>query len=225
MPINIKPSGRSLSSEELASLEKKSREMVRDIVKKPPSDPEKNKEPPKKDRFYLPVLRINDPTQWDSKPLSERKYFTDDVAKSVCIGNCCQVEGLSAGCCQLDPDDLEHVLGPVDEAWIKDTIKWFKKKGMDVTRHDIVIDYEEGKLIGQKFFNDHEVFKRPDTYPIIRIQASGIRFSCKFLNVQTGKCTIYAQRPNMCKDYYCSYIKANFLVKTKNHPNKYEKIG
>lgn len=179
----------------------------------------------KRARFYLPVLRINDPTQWESKPLSERKHFTDDEAKKTCLGNCCGVEGLRAGCCQLDPDDIEHVLGPVDEDWIKKTIKWFRKKGINVTRHDIVIDYEEGKLIGQQFFHDHEVFKSPDSYPILRIQASGIRFACKFLNVHNGMCTIYEQRPNMCRDYYCGFVKANYLVRTHNHPNSYKKIG
>lgn len=247
MPLNIKPSNYSVSIEEMQALEEKKKKEERASATDARSPnragmrakattstlaaenngqyDEEGGGQKKKDRFYLPVLYINDPTQWESKPLSERKHFTDDIAKDTCLGNCCNVEGLSAGCCQLDPDDMEHVLGPVDEEWIKATIKWFKKKDINVTRHDLVIDYEEGRLTGQRFFNDHEVFKRKDTYPILRIQASGIRFACKFLNVQTGKCTIYQQRPEMCRNYYCSYIKSNFLVKTQNHPNTYKKIG
>ena len=69
----------------------------------------------RKDRFHLPVLHINDPTQWPSQPLENRMRFTDEVAFHTCLGNCCGVEGLKAGCCQMDPDDMEHVLGPVDE--------------------------------------------------------------------------------------------------------------
>lgn len=221
MTLNIKPSGRSLSLEELnkqaenKQIDKKPVEMSQETLA----------EQKKSAKFYLPVLRLNDPTQWESKPLSERKHFTDEVAKNTCVGNCCGHEGLKAGCCQLDPEDIEHVLGPVDEDWIKKTIKWFKKKGINVTRHDIVIDFEEGKLIGQAHFNNHAVFQQKDSYPILRIQASGIRFACKFLNVSNGMCTIYEQRPDMCRDYYCSFVKSNFLVKTKNHPNSYRKIG
>jgi Fe-S-cluster containining protein len=227
MPIDIKPTGKSISLEELVKQQKPV-----SIAKMNISAPKKeeNAEEPKengekkRDRFYLPVLYINDPTQWESKPLSERKHFTPEVAKDTCVGNCCGVEGLRAGCCQLDPDDIEHVLGPVDEDWIKKTIKWFKNKGISLTRHDIVIDFEEGKLIGRTFFNDHEVFKSPDSYPILRIQANGQRFACKFLNVYNGMCTIYPVRPGMCSSYLCAYVKSNFLVKTENHPNTYKKI-
>ena len=175
-------------------------------------------------RHYLPVLYINDSTQWQSQPLENRKMFTDEQAGKTCLGNCCNVEGLKAGCCQLDPDDLEHVLGPVDEEWIKDTLKWFNAKGIYFKREDLVIDYEEGKLLGDALFHGHSVFKSKDSYPILRIQANGPRFACKFLSVETGRCTIYHQRPNMCRDYYCEYVKSNFLVRTKQHPNRYQKI-
>lgn len=223
MPIDIKPTGKSLSFDDLISTVAKEKPIEREKKNpKPQEDPDKPQA--KRDKYYLPVLYINDPTQWESKPSSERQHFTSEVAKATCLGNCCGVEGLAAGCCQLDPDDLEHVLGPVDEEWIKSTIKWFKKKGINVTRHDIVVDYEEGKLLGQTFFNDHAVFKSPDSYPFLRIQASGMRFACKFLNVHTGMCTIYEQRPNMCRDYLCQYIKKSFFVKTKEHPNTWAKI-
>lgn len=229
MPINIKPSGRSVSLEDIAKAQKEA------PISRPAPKPQTNQFPgsegtdPENDkktaRFYLPVLRINDATQWESKPLSERKHFTDEEAKKTCVGNCCGVSDLKAGCCQLDPDDIEHVLGPVDEDWIRKTIKWFKKKGINYTRQDLVIDFEEGRLTGQAHFNNHPVFQQKDSYPILRIQASGIRFACKFLNVSNGMCTIYEQRPNMCRDYYCEYVKANFLVRTKNHPNSYKKLG
>ncbi len=226
MPPNIKPTTRSLTPEELEKLVKSAASSVSAIknIKQPLPSKEEVAEEKKSAKFYLPVLRLNDPTQWDSKPLSERKHFTNEVAKATCVGKCCGYDGLKAGCCQLDPEDIEHVLGPLDEEWIKKTIKWFRKKGINVTRHDIVIDFEEGRLIGQAHFNNHPVFLQKDSYPILRIQASGIRFSCKFLNVSNGMCTIYEQRPDMCKDYYCSYVKSNFLVRTKNHPNTYKKI-
>lgn len=172
-------------------------------------------------RFYLPVLHINDPTMWDSKPLSERLHFTDEVAMETCLSNCCGTPGVRNACCVLDKDDLEHVLGPVDEDWIKKMILWYKKKGMTMNRSDIVIDFEEGKLIGDAHFGGHRVFTDPKTYPILRIQAYGPRFACKFLNVHNGKCTIYAQRSDMCKDYACQYVQTNFLVKDKNHPSKW----
>ena len=175
-------------------------------------------------RYYLPVLHINDPKMWESRPKADRLPFTPEVATETCLSNCCGTAGVKSACCTLDPDDLEHVLGPVTEAWIKRTIKWFKKNGINVTRSDVVIDFDEGKLIGQAHFNDHKVFKSPDSYPILRIQAFGPRFACKFMSVHSGKCTIYEQRPDMCSGYYCQYVKSNFLVKTKNSGNKYIKV-
>lgn len=178
----------------------------------------------KSKRFYLPVLYLNDPTQWDSKPLSERKHFTDETALKTCVGNCCNVPGLKAGCCSLDPDDIEHVLGGLDEEWISDMIQWLTKRGVPTRRSDIVIDYEEGVLIGEKFFNSHDVFKSKESYPMIRFQVNGPRFSCKFLHAPTGMCTIYEKRPDMCRNYLCQFVKSNFLVRTKSHPNRYVKI-
>jgi hypothetical protein len=128
----------------------------------------------------------------------------------------------------MDTEDLEHVLGPVDEKWIESTISWFAKKGIPATRADLVIDFEEGKLIGEKFFqgDQKQVFFSKETYPILRFQINGHRFACKFLNTVNGKCQIYEQRPKMCRGYLCQYVKANFLVKTdpENHPNTYTKV-
>jgi Fe-S-cluster containining protein len=156
--------------------------------------------------------------------MENRIHFTDPVAYNTCIGNCCGVKDLKAACCYLDPDDIEHVLGPLDEEWISGFVKHLRKQGLSAGRHDVVIDFEEGKLIGEKFFRGHPVFQSPDSYPILRIQAVGPRFACKFLNFETGKCTIYNNRPNMCRDYLCQYIRANFLVRTKAKPNTYQKL-
>lgn len=177
-------------------------------------------------RFYLPVLNLNKPDMWESQPMENRVHFTDKMAYSTCVGNCCGTPGLKAGCCYLDTDDIEHVLGPVDEPWIKSFVKWLRKKGIAASRHDVVIDFEEGKLIGNKFFSESknkDVFQREDSYPILRIQAVGPRFACKFLNFETGKCTIYEQRSAMCKNYLCNYVKSNFLIREPNHPNTYVK--
>jgi len=221
--IEIKSSGRTL---DISSVLNSNEEVYENPIKekKEKRTYEQKRESKKEARYYLPVLYLNDPTQWESKPLSERKHFTDEVAKNTCLGNCCGHEGLKSGCCNLDPDDLEHVLGPIEEEWIKKTIKSFKTKGMSLGRHDLVIDLEEGKLIGSKFFNDHPVFNSPDSYPMLRIQANGVRFACKFLNVSSGMCTIYEQRPNMCRDYLCQYVRKNFLVRLSNSPNKYIKL-
>lgn len=184
------------------------------------------KHPVKNDnRFHLPVLHINDPTQWPSQPKENRLKFTDEVALHTCLGNCCGVEGLKAGCCHMDPDDMEHVLGPVDEDWIKNTARWLTNKGIPTSRSDLVIDFEEGKLIGEKFFTGERkaVFMAEESYPILRFQIKGPRFVCKFLNPNSGKCGIYEKRPAMCRGYLCQYVKANFRVRPdpKNHPNTF----
>lgn len=178
----------------------------------------------RKGKFYLPVLNLNNQDVWKPLPSDERQHWTDKKAYSTCVGNCCGVEGLKAGCCQLDPNDLEHVLGPVDDDDIKLIIQKLSKRGIIATRQDVVIDYEEGKLIGEAFFNGHEVFKNPKSYPFMRLQIVGPRFACKYLSAQTGKCTIYEFRPKMCASYLCQFVQTRFLVRTKDKPNTYRKI-
>ncbi len=210
--------GRVLTVEEMVALDS---ETGPEPVTKPISLEKQNKE----DKWYVPKLNINDPLMWPSQPMENRRHFTDKMAEETCLGNCCGVPGVKGACCHLDPDDLEHVLGPLDEEWIKGIIKWLQKQGITARRADIVIDYEEGKIIGEKFFNGHKVFESPGSYPMMRFQIVGPRFACKFLNADSAKCTIYSKRPDMCRNYLCSYVKANFLVRTKGHPNTYQKIG
>ena len=215
--MEIKPK-KTLSIEDLNTLSKEKNAIDQDSSKNNEGNDSSSS------RFHLPVLYINDPTQWPSKPMEERRHFTDELAQKTCLGNCCGVKGLKAGCCYLDPTDLEHVLGPVDEDWIRNIIKWFNSKNIYVKRSDIVIDAEEGKLIGETFFGGHPVFNSPGTYPILRFKINGPRFSCVFLTPETGMCTIYHQRSDMCRNYLCLFIKTSFLVRTSDHPNTYQKV-
>lgn len=193
--------------------------------KKPFPTSEELKEAKKENKFYLPVLSLNDESQWETKPNSERRNFTDEIATQTCLSNCCGKPGVYSACCRLDPDDLEHILGPVSEDWIKYFIGVSKKKGWNYKREDIVIDFEEGKLIGEQFFNGHLVFTRPTSYPMMRLQTMGPRLACKFLNPHNGKCTIYQYRPDpMCTTYLCQYVKKNFFIKTKEKPNTWLRV-
>jgi Fe-S-cluster containining protein len=175
-------------------------------------------------KFHLPVLNINKPEYWDSMPNQERKHFTSQVAMETCLGNCCGYEGLKGGCCQIDPEDLEHVLGQVTEEDVKKIINHLKKTTPGIKREDIVIDKDEGMKIGKQFFNDHPVFSHIDSYPMLRFQIFGPRFVCKFLSTKTFMCTIYNYRPKMCQNYYCEFLKKNYLLKTKDKPNTWQKL-
>lgn len=196
----------------------------RKIILNLDSEPEtevvtKEKTQKKKDKYYLPVLNLNKKSAWESQPAEKRQNLTDEVATKTCLENCCGHEGLRSACCTLDPEDLEHVLGPVDEESIKKILAHFKEIKYHVTREDIVIDYDEGITIGNRLFNGHPAFMNKTSYPMLRLQVNGPRFTCKFLNVKNGKCTIYKVRPEMCSNYLCEYIKANFLVRKLNTTN------
>jgi Fe-S-cluster containining protein len=178
----------------------------------------------KDNKYYLPVLRLNDATEWPQKPNSQKVHLTDKIAEETCLSNCCGHPGVKSACCRMDPDDLEHVLGPVDDKSIKKIIKWFAAKGITMKREDIVIDYEEGRIIGEKLFNGHTIFEKKDSFPIMRFQVEGPRYACKFLNQTTGHCGIYSVRPSpMCLTYYCQYIKSNFHINTKGYKGKTSK--
>ena len=183
--------------------------------------------PTKVEKYHLPVLKLNNPDEWPSAPLEKRKHFTDKVAMETCLGNCCGVNGLKSACCTIDPENLEHVLGPLngaDEEKIKELINYFNSRGLKMSRSDIVIDYEEGKEMAAALFNNHPVFLEKSSYPIIRMQLIGKRYACKFLNPVSGKCQIYERRFIMCSGYLCEYIKSNFLVRTADKPNTYRKL-
>lgn len=178
-------------------------------------------------KYHLPVLNINHTREWETKPVSERKLWTDAVAMETCLGNCCGVKGLKGACCHLDPVNLEHILGPVDERWIADTIKWFRARGQSCTRHDLVVDFEEGKVLGETLFKDapnNIIFQQEKAYPFLRFQVLGPRYACKFMNPDTYKCNIYQVRPDMCRNYLCSYVSSSFLVKTKSKPNTWQRV-
>lgn len=175
-------------------------------------------------KFYLPVLNLNRENEWDSLPKADRKFLTDEVAEKTCTQNCCGYEGLAAGCCQIDPESLEHVLGAVDKEDISKILKHFRKTNPSIERSDIVIDQEEGTRIGNTFFNGHEAFKSEKSYPMLRFQVYENRFICKFLNPKTKRCGIYQVRPKMCQNYWCSYLKKSFLIRTPNNPNTWQKI-
>jgi Fe-S-cluster containining protein len=217
---------KSISLEELLEMEKANNPDLLSTDKDKPKklSREELREARKDNKYYLPVLHLNDPLMWESKPKSDRKMFTDQVAAETCLSNCCGHPGVWGACCRLDPDDLEHILGPVSEKWIKKILRHFRKKGYNWTREDVVIDFEEGKHIGERFFNGHPIFARKTSYPMMRIQAIGPRFGCKFLNAKNGHCGIYEHRPEMCRGYYCQYVKKNFLVRTKERPNTYKKV-
>jgi len=218
---------KSISVDELMQLDKQTANSTSNQVEDKPEQPKKSPN----DRYYLPVLNLNWNQDWQSKPVDQRKHWTDKEAMSTCLGNCCGVEGLKGACCHLDPFDLEHILGPIDsvkdEHWIQDTVKWFRNKGIPFTRQDLVIDYEEGKIIGETLFresNNNNIFQQPTAYPMLRFQVIGPRYACKFMNPQSYKCTIYEVRPKMCRTYYCQYIQTNYLVKASPHPNRWQKM-
>lgn len=219
-------SRKTISLNELLEMDKENESIssIPEKEKKKRPNTEELQQAKKDNKFYLPVLSLNDNLMWPSKPMNERRHFTDEVAKETCLSNCCGVPGLWSACCRLDPDDIEHVLGPVTEDWIKAILRHFRKKGYNWNRSDIVIDYEEGKLIGDKFFNGHPIFQKKTSYPMMRIQSIGPRFGCKFLNPDNGMCGIYQHRPDMCRGYYCQYVKTNFLVRTKDRPNTYHRV-
>jgi Fe-S-cluster containining protein len=220
---NIKKTVRTISIDELIEQEGSNELMVESNSNKNLSK-EELRELKKENRYYLPVLYLNHMDMYPSKPNSERQHWTDKKAMETCLGNCCGIPGTKAMCCKLNPDHLEHVIGPVDEKWIKKTIEYFRKKGITMTRQDLVIEYEEGVLIGQNFFKGHAIFERKDAYPIMRMKLEGPHFSCIFLNSKNNMCNIYEVRPELCRVYLCGYVKSNFFVKGKRKQNVWEKL-
>jgi len=220
--MKLKPSGIT-TYEELLEMEKNNK--IEENLK--PIEIIKQQQGEEKyDNTYIPVLNLNHIEEWPSQPLENRRHWTDKVAEEVCLNNCCNKSGFGGACCKLDPSfDLDHVLGPVDEKSIERLINFFNRKGINYKRKDIVIDFEEGKIIGQKFFNGHPVFFKESSYPIMRIKAVNSYFACIFLNPHNNKCTVYSHRPDpMCTQYLCQYVQTNFLVRTPQHPNTFKKL-
>lgn len=191
-----------------------------------PSESESNSNNEKKlrSKIHLPILYLNKEEEWKPAPLSERRHLTDKVAHEVCGSNCCGYKDLAAACCQISPENLEHILGAITKEDISRLLKQLKKSIPTIEKSDIVIEREEGMLIGKTFFEGHDIFNQKTSYPMLRFQIYENRFICKFLNPKTKQCTVYSARPDMCRDYFCRYIKSNFLVRTPSNPNIYKKV-
>lgn len=116
-----------------------------------------------------------------------------------CQKKCLGYDGNHGGCCTVGNRDF--ILGPVLDA--ESFIEKLKKRfpGVDISFDDIFIKYEEGS----KMFPDKKYWQNPQSYPCFRLSQNKIK-SCIFYNESIKCCSIYEDRPDMCRSFMCDYL-------------------
>ncbi len=166
------------------------------------------------DKFHLPLLNFESESEYPPISSGERIHLTDELHRNICNRHCCGIDGLGWACCFINPDSPEHVLGPVDK-------KWIKQFGTSNTMEE-----DEGKEFARKRLAVHyEPFFRSQNYPMLRLQIYGGLYVCRNFDLKTRGCMLSCkQRPEICRNYLCEYLRANYFVRLPEHPHIYVKV-
>lgn len=116
-----------------------------------------------------------------------------------CQKKCLGYDNNHGGCCTVS--NRNFILGPVlnsDEFIEKLKIRF---PGVEISFDDIFIKFEEGS----RMCPDRLVWQNPNNYPCLRINNTKLA-SCIFYNESIKCCSIYNDRPKMCRDFMCDYL-------------------
>lgn len=116
-----------------------------------------------------------------------------------CQKKCLGYDNNHGGCCTVS--NRNFIIGPVGNS--KEFIEKLKKRipGVDISFDDVFIEYEEGR----RMFPDKPVWQNPNNYPCLRLNQTKLA-SCIFYNEAIKCCSIYEDRPEMCRNYMCDYL-------------------
>ena len=134
-----------------------------------------------------------------------QKITPGDICSKKCLGN----NGYDGGCCTLEQRDW--IIGPLTEDQVEKLL--FDLRVMlnrKVERKEAVIDYEEGCDL----FPTRSQWQNKNNFPCMRINLSNYRLPCVFYNIGSKKCNIYNNRPRLCKDFFCDYLKQHSIAQT-----------
>ena len=131
--------------------------------------------------------------------LPSRSKLIELVAVHTCTRNCFGMEGYAASCCTLENRDW--IQGPVPDA-MTFVERLSVRFGREVPYSEVFVDYEEGRTL----FPERSEWQVPTNYPALRpVMDAEERFPCQFLS-EAGACTVYEDRPAMCRDYRCDHL-------------------
>jgi Fe-S-cluster containining protein len=130
--------------------------------------------------------------------MQDKALFRLQVVQHACASKCMGRPGNNGGCCNLGPRDW--IIGPisdVDELIEKVSERW----GRPALRIELLIDYEEGRLL----FPERPTWQDPKNYPAMRVLGE-LPHPCRFHNREIG-CTIHDIRPGTCQAFECDWLR------------------
>ena len=130
----------------------------------------------------------------------DRDKLRSLVTEYTCGQKCMGQAGNAGGCCTLG--DRDFIIGPVpdiDALLERLSERW----GRPVLRTEIVIDYEEGRVL----FPGRACWHEPSHYPALRVLLDHARLPCRFYDVEKARCSIHDLRPSLCRSYECDWLE------------------
>lgn len=112
-----------------------------------------------------------------------------DIIAKTCSTECFGSRGYHGSCCRLEERD--YIIGPVSDASEV-------AERLGVSYDDMFIEYSEGSAM----YPHLSSWQNPSHYPALRIRGD----ACVNYNTALRRCTIYSDRPQICRDYVCSYL-------------------
>lgn len=126
----------------------------------------------------------------------------NELASKICSKKCCGYDGYDGSCCSLENRD--YIMGPITD--VEEFLARLSDQfGRTVERHEVLIDYEEGRQL----FPDRLTWQNPDNFPAMRVEIDTYKKQCVFYNRALKACNIYAIRPSTCEQFRCEYLKQN----------------
>ena len=130
----------------------------------------------------------------------DREALKSTLIEYSCGQRCMGYAGNKGGCCSIA--DRDFIIGPIDDpaAFLA---RLSEATGREVSHAEVFIDHEEGSAL----FPDRPTWQRPQSYPALRVVPDHPLRPCRFYDVEAGRCTVYAIRPEVCRRFLCDPLQ------------------
>lgn len=98
--------------------------------------------------------------------------------------------------------ERDFIIGPIDDA---DAFlaRLSEATGRAVPREEVFIEAEEGRAL----FPERKNWQAPQNYPALRVVTDHPHRPCRFYDVEGGRCSVYAIRPDVCRRFLCDPLQ------------------
>ena len=118
-----------------------------------------------------------------------------NIIAKTCSTECWGNSGEHGGCCRVD--DRDWIIGPIEDTF--EVLEGVKKEKPWIAWDDLFMEFGQGASMYPRKTN----YQKPSHYPAMRV----IDGACAAYNKHLRTCSIYENRPKICRDFECEYLR------------------